>query len=49
MRVASIFSAVLLGTAAALAPIEILGNKFFDEKGRQWFMKGTCQPFVSVT
>ncbi|KAF5525311.1 1,3-beta-glucanosyltransferase gas2 [Colletotrichum aenigma] len=40
MRVASIFSAVLLGTAAALAPIEILGNKFFDEKGRQWFMKG---------
>ncbi|KAL0941086.1 putative 1,3-beta-glucanosyltransferase [Colletotrichum truncatum] len=39
MRISSLFSALLLGTAAALAPIEIVGNKFFDEKGRQWFMK----------
>ncbi|TDZ37950.1 1,3-beta-glucanosyltransferase gas2 [Colletotrichum spinosum] len=40
MRVSKLFSAMLLGTAAALAPIEVVGNKFFDEKGRQWFMKG---------
>ncbi|KAJ0166196.1 Protein EPD1 [Colletotrichum tanaceti] len=40
MRVSNLVSAMLLGTAAALAPIEIVGNKFFDEKGRQWFMKG---------
>ncbi|OLN91976.1 Protein EPD1 [Colletotrichum chlorophyti] len=39
MRVSSLVSALLLGTAAALAPIEIVGNKFFDENGRQWFMK----------
>ncbi|GKT47050.1 protein EPD1 [Colletotrichum spaethianum] len=39
MRVSSLVSALLLGTATALAPIEIVGNKFFDENGRQWFMK----------
>ncbi|KAF6819927.1 putative 1,3-beta-glucanosyltransferase [Colletotrichum sojae] len=40
MRVSNLFSALLLGTAAALAPIEIVGNKFFDHEGKQWFMKG---------
>ncbi|WYZ36629.1 hypothetical protein EsH8_II_000135 [Colletotrichum jinshuiense] len=40
MRISKFVSALLLGTAAALAPIEIVGNKFFDENGRQWFMKG---------
>lgn len=41
MRVSKLVSALLLGTAAALAPIEIVGSKFFDESGKQWFMKGT--------
>ncbi|GJD01626.1 1,3-betaglucanosyltransferase [Colletotrichum higginsianum] len=39
MRVSNLVSALPLGTAAALAPIEIVGNKFFEENGRQWFMK----------
>ncbi|WDK09919.1 glycolipid anchored surface protein [Colletotrichum graminicola] len=40
MQISNLASALLLGTAAALAPIEIVGNKFFDENGRQWFIKG---------
>ncbi|KAI3530493.1 glycolipid anchored surface protein [Colletotrichum abscissum] len=39
MRASKLVSALLLGTAAALAPIEIVGSKFFDESGKQWFMK----------
>ncbi|TIC97583.1 1,3-beta-glucanosyltransferase gel3 [Colletotrichum higginsianum] len=42
MRVSNLVSALPLGTAAALAPIEIVGNKFFEENGRQWFMKGVA-------
>ncbi|WQF81831.1 Putative glucanosyltransferase, glycoside hydrolase superfamily [Colletotrichum destructivum] len=42
MRVSNLVSALLLGTTAALAPIEIVGNKFFEENGRQWFMKGVA-------
>ncbi|KAK2000238.1 glycolipid anchored surface protein [Colletotrichum falcatum] len=40
MQISNLASALLLGTAAALAPIEIVGNKFFDENGKQWFIKG---------
>lgn len=36
-------ASVLVGfvaAAAALSPIEVIGNKFFDKDGKQFFMKG---------
>lgn len=34
------YSAALAASVAALDPIEVVGNKFFNKDGSQFFLKG---------
>ena len=42
MRLSWVCAALAAGVANALPTIEVLGNKFFDSDGKQFFMKGTA-------
>lgn len=33
----------LVASAAALDPVEVLGNKFFNKDGSQFFIRGVCE------
>ena len=39
---------VLAAATAALDPIEVSGNKFFNKDGSQFFLKGTIQHLASL-